>query len=105
MYDFHRPTRRYWSHMLRAKMLKKRKSDTKIACDQTRPSPMFQGRNDPDRDAASWTVGVEMSRFVAIKRLYLLGNEGGAWRRQGPTLGWHAVVCGISRSAAGGPGR
>ena len=29
-YDFHRLTRRYWSHMLRAKMLKKTKSETKI---------------------------------------------------------------------------
>ena len=34
----------------------------------TRPSPMFQRRNDAARDAGSSTVGVEMSRSVAIKR-------------------------------------
>ena len=36
----------------------------------TRPSPMFQRRNDAACDAGSSTVGVEMSRLVAIKAVF-----------------------------------
>ena len=53
---------------------------------------MFQRRNDAARDAGSSTVGVEMSRSVAITAAVLL-ERGWGPEETGPTLGWHAVVC------------
>ena len=57
---------------------------------------MFQRRNDAARDAGGSTVGVEMSRSLAIKR-QSFSERGWGPEETGPTLGWHAVVCGISR--------